>query len=208
MLIPMSHIMFKYRLKIKGILHVGAHNCEESVAYSQCGINPNNIYWIEAMEDLVNKHKSDKKIYQGVISDKDGSIVKFHKTNNGESSSILEFGSHEKHHPHVHVTNEYDVETITLKTLIDKNNIPITNLNFINLDIQGVELNALKGLGEYINHIDYIYSEVNTEEVYKGCGLITEIDEYLSEFDRVETQIFKEFGWGDALYIRRSKMEK
>jgi hypothetical protein len=33
---------------------------------------------------------------------------------------------------------------------------------------------------------------------------MTEIDNYLNEFERVETQIFKEFGWGDALYIRKS----
>lgn len=201
----MPHIMFKHKLKVKGILHVGAHNCEENDAYIQCGINPNNIYWIEAMEELVNKHKDTKKIYQAVISDKDYDIVKFHKTNNGESSSILEFGSHEKNHPHVHVTTEYDVITITLKTLIEKNNIPINNLNFLNMDIQGVELKALKGLGEYLKHIDYIYTEVNTEEVYKGCGLMNEIDEFLYEFERVETQIYKEFGWGDALYIRKNR---
>lgn len=200
----MNHIMLKYKLKVKGILHVGAHNCEEYETYLRCGINPNNIYWIEAMEDLVNKHKDTKKIYQGVISDNDGEIVKFHKTNNGESSSILEFGSHEKNHPHVHIVDEYYVDTITLKTLIDKNNIPITNLNFLNMDIQGVELKALKGLDGYLKYIDYIYTEVNIEEVYKGCGLMTEIDNYLNEFERVETQIFKEFGWGDALYIRKS----
>lgn len=206
MLIPMSHIMLKYKLKVKGILHVGAHECEELPSYIQCGINPNNIYWVEAMKDKVDKHKNDKKIYQAVISDKDNEIVKFNKTSNGESSSILDFGTHEKHHPHVKIIDEYNVITITLKKLIDDNNIPISSLNFINLDIQGVELKALKSLDNYINYVDYIYTEVNTEEVYKGCGLISDIDNFLSDFKRVETQIFKEFGWGDALYIRKNKL--
>ena len=44
--------------------------------------------------------------------------------------------------------------------------------------------------------------EVNQTEVYKGCGLISDIDTFLLQynFKRVLTNITP-YGWGDALYI-------
>jgi hypothetical protein len=77
--------------------------------------------------------------------------------------------------------------------------------NFINLDIQGVELKALKSMESYLNNVDYVYTEVNSDYVYEGCGLIGEIDEYLLNFGlhRVETQWAGDFRWGDAFYIRK-----
>ena len=58
---------------------------------------------------------------------------------------------------------------------------------------------------KYLNHIQYIYTEVNTEEVYKGCNLIGEIDDYLHGFgfERVAQDIYSQFGWGDAFYIKK-----
>ena len=58
---------------------------------------------------------------------------------------------------------------------------------------------------EYLNKVDYIYTEVNSDYVYKDCGLITEIDEYLKRFnfERVETEWAGECRWGDAFYIRK-----
>ncbi len=84
-------------------------------------------------------------------------------------------------------------------------------INFINLDIQGVELNALKSMEKYLESpgIQYIFTEVNTEHVYKDCGLLSEIDEYLSRFgfERVETKMWLDCGWGDAFYMRRAESE-
>lgn len=160
------------------------------------------------MKDKVCKMKSANiaNIFQGLIDDIDGRQVTFHITNNGQSSSILEFGTHSKHHPHVEVVQTQSMTTIRLDTLIDTNNIPIEELNFLNLDIQGVELRALKSIEKYLQHIHYIYTEVNTEYVYKDCNLVTEIDIYLSNygFQRVCTKMCHNYGWGDALYIKKA----
>jgi len=45
----------------------------------------------------------------------------------------------------------------------------------VNLDIQVVELRVLKSMEKYLQHVKYIYTEVNTEQVYKGCNLIGEV---------------------------------
>ena len=117
----------------------------------------------------------------------------------------MQFGSHLKHHPEVHYSSKIYEESIRLDTLINEKNIPINKINFLNLDIQGVELRALKSLGNYLKHIDYIYTEINTEDVYLNCDKINNIDEYLKKynFKRVETKMYKQCGWGDAFYIKK-----
>jgi hypothetical protein len=62
---------------------------------------------------------------------------------------------------------------------------------------------ALKGATQSIQYAKAIYLEVNEKELYKNCGLITEIDTFLStyNFKRVLTNMTPH-GWGDALYIR------
>ena len=62
---------------------------------------------------------------------------------------------------------------------------------------------ALKGASESLKYTKAIYLEVNIDEVYKGCGKMNEIDEYLAKYNfvRVLTYITTH-GWGDALYIK------
>ena len=76
--------------------------------------------------------------------------------------------------------------------------------NFLNFDIQGAELKALKGMENYLSQVDYLYSEVNSDYVYKDCVLINELDDYLNKFGliRVETY-WTPCKWGDAFYIKK-----
>ena len=57
---------------------------------------------------------------------------------------------------------------------------------------------------KYLQYVDYIYTEVNTEDVYKGCDRMKDIDEYLSKFgfQRAATHVISQVGWGDAFYIK------
>ena len=203
MLISLHDLVKKYNIKFKGILHVGAHECEEINDYCMY-IAPNMILWIEALEDKVQLCKSrypNTFIENAVVSDK-VEIVKFNRSNNGQSSSILELGLHKHFHPHVWYTNSYEVETKMLKDFIYKYNI---EYNFLNLDIQGAELKALKGMEEYLPKVDYVYTEVNSDYVYENCCIITELDSYLEKFGlfRVETKWCENFRWGDAFYLRK-----
>jgi len=206
MLITFGEMKPFFTKPISGILHLGAHECEELKKYMSIGVSPNNIYWVEAMSNKVAKMKSMNvpNVFQGLIDEVDGKSVTFHITNNGESSSILEFGSHAKNHPHIHVVNTQTMTTKRLDTFITENNIPIEKINFLNFDIQGVELRALKSMEKYLQNIQYIYTEINTEYVYKDCNLIEELDIYLKMhgFKRVLERIYKQYGWGDAFYVK------
>lgn len=73
------------------------------------------------------------------------------------------------------------------------------------MDIQGVELAALRSAGDLIQHADAIYAEVNTQEVYKGCGILSELDSFLeSKGFKREMINMTGAGWGDALFVRCS----
>jgi FkbM family methyltransferase len=203
MLIPLHQIIQKYNVQIKGILHVGAHECEEIFDYERY-IPRNKILWVEAMPDKVALSRSrypNLQIETAVVSDVE-ETVKFNVSNNGQSSSILEFGLHSKFHPQVHYIGSFEAQTKLLKDIICNYNI---DYNFLNFDIQGAELKALKGMEEYLQKVDYIYTEVNCDYVYKGCAIVNEIDEYLKKFGlyRVETKWWEDCKWGDAFYIRR-----
>lgn len=212
MLITIKELYDKFNIKINGILHIGAHTCEELSDYLKVGVTNDNIYWVEALEKIVTKNKQqipNINIYQAVISDVDDEEITFNITKNehtgdSQSSSILDFGTHEKHHPQVKVIDKIKLKTSRMDTVIKKNNINMKNVNFVNLDIQGVELKALKSMESYLHNIDYIYTEVNTEEVYKNCDKMQDITDYLSifNFKLVDARIYKQFGWGDAFYMK------
>lgn len=100
MLIPLNYLIYKYNIKFKGILHVGAHECEELNEYERY-LPRENILWVEAMPDKVEinrKKYNNLFIENAVVSDKEEE-VKFNVSNNGQSSSLLELGLHKHFHP-------------------------------------------------------------------------------------------------------------
>lgn len=202
MLISFHHLVEKYGMKLTGILHVGAHECEELSDYEQY-LPRDRILWVEAMPSKVEwcRRQFPGIVIQNAVVLDTIETVEFHVSNNGQSSSILEFGLHSQFHPHVHYVDSFRTTTTLLKDILKDHDIPI---NFVNLDIQGVELRALKGMEMLLSTIEYIYSEVNSDHVYKDCSLISELDAYLLEFGliRVET-VWTDCHWGDAFYIRK-----
>lgn len=200
-----NSILLANNIEINGVLHIGAHNCEEREIYKFLGITDDNIIWIDALNFKVMeaKQKGIPNVYQAVITDEDDSIIQFNISNNIESSSIYEFGTHLQEHPHISYFKKIMLNTITLDTFFKRNNIDASKYDFWNIDIQGAELLALKGSKSYIKFPKVLYLEVNEKELYKNCALIGEIDEFLLQhnFKRVFTEMTS-YGWGDALYIK------
>ena len=208
MLIPFFEIIKRLkqvdRQNIRGILHIGAHNCEERNDYNNEGIDDANIFWVEGMKHKVDlmKEQGVPHIYHALVAETEHD-TEFYITNNGQSSSILPLDTHAIQYPMIKVIETQTARTTTLKALIEKEQIPMKRCNFWNLDIQGTELYALKGAAEYLNYADYLYLEVNMEHLYKDCPLFPEVDGFLQEqgFIRMAMSVVRQ-GWGDAFYIR------
>jgi FkbM family methyltransferase len=205
MLIPFEEIrsvLESNNIHVNGALHIGAHECEELFFYIKLGIHK-NIVWVDAIHEKVIEAKyKGLPIYEAIITDKDDEDVTFNISNNGQSSSVLEFGTHSKEHPHVVYVDKVQGKSVTVDTFFERNDLDAQKYDFWNFDIQGAELMALKGATKSIKHAKVLYLEVNEKELYKGCGLINEIDAFLAQykFKRILTSMTK-YGWGDALYI-------
>lgn len=206
MLIPLQTLQAKYNFNIKGIIHVGASTGQEMPIYAACTDGP--VVFVEAIPEVYRELERRMRAYPQVtclnacITDVDGEQVTFNVSNNEmQSSSLFEFGTHTIEHPTVRFERKINLQTTTLRSLFAVKGINLSGFDFLNLDIQGAELMALKSMD--LSGIKYAYVEVNEKPLYHLCPLIGEIDSYLAEkgFRRVETHMTPH-GWGDAFYIR------
>lgn len=203
MLIP--DLFHKWNIRPKGIIHIGAHTCEEIDIYkyqAKC----DNIIWIEANPELAEKScKKYSNVYNCLISNETGNIVDFIVTDNdGQSSSFLELKEHLIEHPHVREIKRLTLKTITLEDFIKTYNINCNYYDFLVMDIQGAEFHALQGMKNILHNFNYIYLEVNVKELYSGCGLLPDIMKFLEEYNFVIRDInMTVHGWGDALFVKK-----
>jgi FkbM family methyltransferase len=189
-----------------GVLHVGAHDAEELEDYEE--FHWGDVIWVEAepkkaaalAERLQN---SSHSVLNGAAWNTSGEILILNIASNSQANSLLDLGTASESYPDLSYVEKTEIRTIRLDQ-------ELTNsaADFGNFDIQGAELRAMQGLGTQINNFKWIYTEVNKEYVYKGCALVSEIDEFLASasFTRVATRWVKGKGWGDALYIHQEHL--
>ena len=164
----------------------------------------------EVFADLCNYLKSVDCLDENVscinacIGDFDGKEVIFHESNNeSQSSSYLELGEHLQIHPTVHYVKDIPMKTVRIDTLLRL--CDMTDYNLLNIDIQGSELQALKGMGFMLHNFKYAIIEINKKETYIGGALVDEIDEYMNLFNFVRAETGKLGGdcWTDGFYIKK-----
>lgn len=190
-------------MNISGVIHIGAHYGEEVSNYVNLGIDDIVLFEplkenFEVLKNNVSELNANITGYCVALGNKNQNVNMFLSSNNLESSSVLKPKIHLNLHPEVVFSGE---ESVEMKRLDD---FSFENYNFINLDVQGYEMEVLKGAEKTLENIDYLYCEVNRNEVYEGNAYIEEIDNYLSNYNmrRVETFWWYDGPWGDALYIK------
>jgi FkbM family methyltransferase len=208
-----------YHIKMRGVIHIGAHNGLEYEDYVLYGIQ--NIIFFEPVASTYQKllarlpnmgnefvtHNLCEEPLPYVrtvnmaLGNTTGEIEMFIETaNNGQSSSILEAGTHLQSYPQITFDTK---ETVKIDKL-DNINFPRALYNVLNVDVQGYELEVFKGAVNVLKTIDVIYTEINTGEVYKGCAKLSDLDEFLSTqgFTRVWVHVYEGVGYGDAIYVK------
>ena len=210
MLINLKELLNYTNKKIIGVIHVGAHYGEEFHEYLDNGFK--YIHAFEPLNEnfkvLETKFNKNKKIflYKTALGNKTGEVNMYLSSNNLESSSILK--------PYLHLNQHKNVKFSGYeKVKLDKlDNFKINKeCNFLNLDVQGYELEVLRGSNNILGQIDIINCEINNDETYKNNPLVSEIDKYLEKynFKRVKTKWAGEnLTWGDAIYVKNYKFSK
>ena len=198
-------LLNKYNINIRGVLHIGAHECEELGFYNT--LNVNNIIWVDGNIKKVEemKQKGFQDIFCAVLDETERDIT-FNITDNSQASSILKLNHEEGYYRNINIVDSINCKTEKLSSFLNRINKDAIDYNFWNLDIQGSELHVLRGSKELLEKCDAIYTEVNIDHVYKDCGLIGDIDTLLGEygFERVET-LWTDVKWGDAFYLKNKR---
>ncbi len=195
-----------HNVRPKGVLHVGAHEAEEFVEYEKNGFAEKNpVIWVEAQPELSAKLRGKldpkkNKIYSAVAWDESGIELEFNVTNKTASSSLFNLKEHKIVYPEIEVVRTEKVITSRLDQVLNSEDI----FDFLVLDIQGAESQAITGLGERLKEINWIFTEVSKRELYEGCTTIYDLENQLSRvgFKRVFTAWDRKAGWGDALFVR------
>ncbi len=171
--------------KINGIIHVGANTGQEIKLYAQYGLP---VVWIEPIPEVFETLQSNlagvqKQIaIKGLVTDIDNKEYDFKlASNNGASSSILEFNLHQDIWPEVIFEKTIKLLSVTLPSLLKANNINISDYDMLVMDTQGSELLVLNGAIPILKNFTYIKTEVPDFESYKGCCQLEDLQAFLSQ---------------------------
>ncbi|MEG4352128.1 FkbM family methyltransferase [Microcoleus sp. LAD1_D3] len=207
-LLDLQQLCGKHSVTPRGIIHIGAHEGKEIARYRAMGVQ--RVLFVEANPAVFERLKTNIAGFPHVlavncaVSNINGTST-LYVTSMDQSSSILPLKDHQKFYPEIKEVERVVVESRTLDTLLEELQINPADFNILNIDIQGAELLALQGATNVLRHIEAINTEVNYEELYEGCALIDEIDDFLERcgFDRVATTTPFHPSWGDAFYVKK-----
>jgi FkbM family methyltransferase len=202
-----QNLCVQHSVKPRGVIHIGAHEGKELERYQAMGVE--RVLFIEANPEVFERLQTTIAGYANVeavncaISNANGTVT-LHITSMDQSSSILSLKRHKDLYPDIQETHQLIVKSKTLDTLLKELEFNLTDFNILNMDIQGAELLALQGATNWLKYVDAINTEVNYEELYEGCALIDQVDNFLERhgFERVATTSPYHPSWGDAFYVR------
>jgi FkbM family methyltransferase len=206
MLLNFSQLFEKYNMNIKGVIHIGAHYGQEHGLYKSHSIQ--NVMYFEPLiknyEILKQNVGEDAVLFNLALGNENKEIDMFvESSNKGMSSSILEPSVHLTQYPWIRFNEK---ETVQMKRL-DDIEFDRESYNFINIDVQGYELEVFKGSENFLEKVDYIISEINRDELYKNCTRVDELSIFLSKYGFELVEINWEGGtWGDGLYVKNKKI--
>jgi FkbM family methyltransferase len=173
------------------IFDIGSRDCLQSIELYKTFPN-SRIYAFECNPNTINLCKtniipySDRiTLIQGAVCDYNGEITFYPinqektetswKDGNPGASSI--FKSNGRYSIETYVQDTIVTNCHRLDTVMKTYDIP--KVDIIWMDLQGAELLALKSLGNYINNVRYIHTEVSHREIYTGQVMFDKLNDFM-----------------------------
>lgn len=175
-LLPVPHINYLESMNISPKVVYDIGSCVLHWQRHAKRIWPNSeIYLLEANQDVKKLYNKLGLTYNlGVLSDQDNTAVKFYKDpmNLGGNSYYKE---NTVHYNETHAITEI---AMTLDTVAEQNNWPLPDL--IKIDVQGAEVDVLKGAQKCLEHCTDVILEAQHVEYNIGAPGIEQVIEYMS----------------------------
>jgi FkbM family methyltransferase len=196
---------FRKRLLLgsKGVLHIGAHTGQEAYFYNKLGLR---VFWIEAIPEKYKILKErilafpKQRCANVLLGSQNLTRVKFYLSSNDfQSSSIYNFGNQ------VRVKNLSMIDSINLEMKRLDSCIRakfIANYPHWVVDVQGAELEVLKGAGKLLDFCYSLQVEVTSREYYKNGANAQKVIDFLGAKGFVNLQKHKIGYHEDLIFIR------
>lgn len=200
-------VIRRYLPKSPVILEAGAHVGLDTVKLAAAWPT-GEIHAFEPVPAIFDQLKTrvhglkNVKCYRLAVGRENGS-AKIH-VSGGESdgsSSLLKPKDHLTLHPEVSFTKPITIKVTSIDSWAKARGIAA--VDFLWLDLQGLELAALKGATHVLKKVSAIHAEVNLVEVYENVPLYAELRSWLEK--RGFKVAFEAIDWddgGNVLFVR------
>jgi FkbM family methyltransferase len=155
-----------------GVIHVGANVGQEREIYARRNLD---VLWVEPLPEVFGALRANIASYprqralEALVTDRDDQPYEFHVANNaGESSSIFDLKEHRDLWPKVAFTRSMTLRSVTLTTLLARENIDTTRYDALVMDTQGSELLVLKGAEPLLPRFAWIKAACSSRSSARG----------------------------------------
>ena len=176
-------IMKNFIINSGSILHIGANAGQEAQFYADFNLR---VLWIEADPDIFNQLSKTVKKFPNqtalsyLLNDHNGQVDFFVANNSGISSSIFQLSKNHGFEKlglvQTHSKKLYDV------TLDSLDQVKYGDFAHWIIDVQGAELNVLRGSINLLKNVKSLTIEVSTREVYENSTKWEDLIKFMDSY--------------------------
>ena len=178
----------------RGVIHVGGHHGEEAAYYDAHGAR--TVAWIEAEPDAFEvlerrvAHLRGHHCIQALAADRDGEERTFYRHRfpgghkRGFCSTLPWDAGAVARDPLLSRLETFDVRSmraVTVASALRERRLAPAEFQYLSLNVQGAELLVLRGMGEYLQPIRWIFCDGEPEGAsrYAGAPTTDDVREWL-----------------------------
>jgi len=172
-------------LKFQTVFDIGSNKGQFILLVEKLFAIDKDIYSFEPIKEILEKQKkffSNKKnisFFNFALGEKSSKKI-LYIAKRKDSSSFLKINNIIKNTDHL-VEEKREIEIKSLDEFMKNRNL--TKPILVKIDVQGYELEVLKGSRNFLKQIKYIIIEVSENEIYTGQALANNIIKYLNDMN-------------------------